>query len=55
MHIYLSVNVYLFTLLVLNFARVAMESYTDFLAANTRCFLRISYAAISQALSLYDL
>lgn len=55
MHICSLVNVYLFTLLVLNFARVAMELYTDFLAANTRCILRFSYVVISQALSLYDL
>lgn len=55
MHIYSLVNVYLFTLPVLNFMRVAMELYTDFLVANTRCILRISYAAISQRLSFYDL
>lgn len=55
MHIYSLVNVYLFTLPVLNFMRVAMELYTDSLAANTRCILRFSYVVISQALSLYDL
>lgn len=55
MHIYSSVNVYLFILPVLNFMRVAMESWTASFVANTRCILRFSYVVISQTLSLYDL